>query len=71
MSRATEKSVVSEKSAVTQKTAERRSPTIEPARLRYTGALSALSPAERTSLVRRTSARGRRSTVMDHANTRK
>ncbi|HMH84769.1 MAG TPA: histidinol dehydrogenase [Gemmatimonadaceae bacterium] len=56
MSRATEKSVVSEKSAVTQKTAERRSPTIEPARLRYTGALSALSPAERTSLVRRTSA---------------
>ena len=56
MSRATEKSVVSEKSAVTQKTAERRSPTIERARLRYTGALSALSPAERASLVRRTSA---------------
>ena len=56
MSRATEKSVVSEKSAVTQKIAERRSPTIERARLRYTGALSALSPAERASLVRRTSA---------------
>jgi len=56
MSRATEKSIVSEKSAVTQKTAERRSPTIERARLRYTGALSALSPAERASLVRRTSA---------------
>ena len=56
MSRATEKSVASEKSAVTQKTAERRSPTIERARLRYTGALRALSPAERASLVRRTSA---------------
>jgi histidinol dehydrogenase len=56
MSRATEKSIVSEKSAVTQKIAERRSPTIERARLRYTGALSALSPAERASLVRRTSA---------------
>jgi histidinol dehydrogenase len=56
MSRATEKNVVSEKSAVTQKIAERRSPTIEQARLRYTGALSALSPAERASLVRRTSA---------------
>ena len=56
MSRATEKSVVSEKIAVTQRTAERGSPTIERARLRYTGALSALSPAERASLVRRTSA---------------
>jgi len=56
MSRATEKSVVSEKSAVTQKSTERRSPTIERARLRYTGALSALSPAERASLVHRTSA---------------
>ncbi len=45
----------SEKSAVSQKIAERRSPTIERARLRYTGALSALSPDERESLMRRTS----------------
>ncbi len=44
----------SEKSAVSQKIAERRSPTIERARLRYTGALSALSPDERDSLMRRT-----------------
>jgi len=50
MSRATEKRVV------TQKSAERPSPTIEKARLRYTGALSALSPDDRASLVRRTSA---------------
>jgi histidinol dehydrogenase len=56
MSRATEKSTVSEKSALTQKIEERRSPMVERARLRYTGALSTLSPAERASLVRRTSA---------------
>lgn len=42
------------KSAVRQKSAKRPSPTIEKARLRYTGALSALSADERASLVRRT-----------------
>ena len=56
MSRATEKSVVTENSAVTRKSAERLSPTIKKARLRYTGALSALSPDDRTALLRRTSA---------------
>jgi len=54
MSRTTEKSPVTRKKAVTQKSAERPSPTIEQARFRYTGALSALSPEERASLVRRT-----------------
>jgi histidinol dehydrogenase len=56
MSRAIERSVVTKKSMVTQKIAERLSPTIKKARVRYTGALSALSPDERASLVRRTSA---------------
>jgi len=50
----TRKRVVSRKSAVSQKSAKRPSTTIEKARLRYTGALSALSPDERASLVRRT-----------------
>lgn len=58
MSRATEKRVVTEKNGVTQRRAERLSPTIERPRLRYTGALSALSPDERASLVRRTSPTG-------------
>ena len=56
MSRATEKSVVTENSAVTRKSAERLRPTIKKARLRYTGLLSALSPDDRTALLRRTSA---------------
>jgi histidinol dehydrogenase len=56
MSRATEKSVVTENSALTRKSADRLSPTIKQARLRYTGALSALSPDDRTELLRRTSA---------------
>jgi len=56
MSRATEKSVVTENSALTGKSAERLSRGIEKARLRYTGALSALSPGDRTALLRRTSA---------------
>ena len=68
MSRVTEKSVVTEKGAVTeeslvtaksvvaQKSAERLIPTIKKARLRYTGALGALSRDERASLARRTSA---------------
>jgi histidinol dehydrogenase len=54
MSRTTERSAVTRKSAVRQKSAKRPSPTIEKARLRYTGALSALSADERASLVRRT-----------------
>jgi len=56
MSRATEKRVGSERSAVPEKGTAGLSPTIERARLRYTGALSALSPDERDSLMRRTSA---------------
>jgi histidinol dehydrogenase len=61
MSRATEKSPVTQKRAltqkraVTQKSAERPS-SIEKARLRYTGALSALSPDERAALMCRTNA---------------
>jgi histidinol dehydrogenase len=54
MSRPTEKSAVIRKRAVTRKSAERPSPAIAKARLRYTGALSALTPDERASLVRRT-----------------
>ncbi|HMJ18098.1 MAG TPA: histidinol dehydrogenase [Gemmatimonadaceae bacterium] len=54
MSRATEESAVTRKSAVSQKSAKRPSPRFEKARLRYTGALRALSTDERASLVRRT-----------------
>lgn len=54
MSRATEKTMVTEKHAPIGKSAERRPRTIETPRLRYTGALSALSPDQRASLVRRT-----------------
>jgi histidinol dehydrogenase len=54
MSRATEESAMTRKSAVSQKSAKRPSPRFEKARLRYTGALSALSPDERASLVSRT-----------------
>jgi histidinol dehydrogenase len=55
MSRATQRNV-GEKSMVIRKRAERRPRTIEKAQLRYTGALSALTPDERASLVRRTNA---------------
>ena len=54
MSGATERGVATQQSVGTQRSAERLSPTIEKARLRYTGALSALSPDERASLIRRT-----------------
>jgi len=52
MSRATEK--VTEKRAPTRKSAERQAQAIERTRLKYTGALSALTSDERASLVRRT-----------------
>jgi histidinol dehydrogenase len=52
MSRATER--VTEKRALVRKSAKRRRPAIDKVRLRYTGALSALTPDERASLVRRT-----------------
>ena len=52
MSRATER--VTEKRALVRKSAERGRPAIDKVRLRYTGALSALTPDERASLVRRT-----------------
>jgi histidinol dehydrogenase len=45
---------VTEKRALVRKSAERRRPAIDKVRLRYTGALSALTTDERASLVRRT-----------------
>ena len=51
---ATKKRRVAEKSGVIRKSAERQPETIQKPRLRYTGALSALSSDERASLVRRT-----------------
>jgi len=49
-----QKRAVTRERAVNQNGAQRVSPPIEKARLRYTGVLSALSPDERASLVRRT-----------------
>src|SRR5712671_6200396 len=51
---ATKKRGVAEKNGVIRQSAERQPQTIQKPRLRYTGALSALSPDERASLVRRT-----------------
>ena len=51
---ATKKRGVAEKSVVIRQSAERQPQTIQKSRLRYTGALSALTPDERASLVRRT-----------------
>ena len=51
---ATKKRGVAEMGNAVRKSAERRRQTIQKPRLRYTGALSALSPDERASLVRRT-----------------
>jgi histidinol dehydrogenase len=55
MSRANENNLVTENSVLSRKSVDRLSPTIKQARLRWTGALSALSPDDRTALLRRAS----------------
>ena len=56
MSRASARNAVTEKRAPIRKSAKCQAQTIEKPRLRYTGALSALPPGERASLMRRTNA---------------